>query len=345
MRVFCTYFDRNYLLRGLALHHSLTHHCAEFQLWILCMDEVCYDILKQMNLARVRLISLAELEKEFPALLEAKQNRTVVEYYFTCTPALPLYVLGSDPAIDAVTYLDADLFFFSDLAPLYGEIGEHSIAIIAHRFPPELNEFLKHGIFNVGFLFFRGDRTGLACLHRWLDQCLEWCYDRVEDGRFADQKYLDDWPVQFENLVVLEHKGANLAPWNLSNYAITFRAGRVQVDGQPLIFFHFHDLKRVSNWLYEPNFARYKVNASRTVLNRIYKPYIRAISRITRQDARFGKLFLPQNARMPNHSSTSGPRPAPVLERAKGALMWGTEVLRRIRQRRYILFFGGPSMN
>src|ERR1041385_2951789 len=126
-RHFCTYFDRNYLVRGLALHHSLRQHCPDFELWVLCMDDECYEILSQIALANIRLIALSELEHQFPQLLEAKQTRTRIEYYFTCTPALPLYVFSHNPTIEAVTYLDADLFFFSELTPIYDEIANHSI--------------------------------------------------------------------------------------------------------------------------------------------------------------------------------------------------------------------------
>jgi hypothetical protein len=320
-------------------------HCPDFQLWILCMDDQTHEILNQMSLANVRSIRLSQLEDQFPELLKAKKNRSRIEYYFTCTPALPLFVLNCDQMIDAVTYLDADLFFFSDIAPLYREIGEHSIAIIEHRFPDAISEFAQHGIFNVGFLFFRRDNIGLACLRRWFEQCLEWCYDRVEGNRFADQKYLDDWPTRFENLIVLQHKGANLAPWNLSKYSVTSRARQVQIDGQPLIFFHFHNLKRIADWLYEPNLENYKATMSRVILKRIYKVYLRAISRIARRNTNLTSLSLRDNIRIPNPESSGASRTqgARSLARVKGALTWRIEVVRRIYQGSYIVFFGGSK--
>jgi hypothetical protein len=214
MYYFCTYFDRHYLPRGLALYRSLREHCPEFRLWVLCMDGDTHSALAQLGLPGVQPIALRDFERDDEPLLSAKQNRSQVEYYFTCTPSLPLYILDRWPEVDLVTYLDADLFFFANPVPLFDELGEGSIAIIGHRFPTYLRSKERYGIYNVSWLTFRRDESSLDCLHWWRERCIEWCYDREEDGRFADQKYLDDWPTRFQNVVVLEHKGANLAPWN-----------------------------------------------------------------------------------------------------------------------------------
>jgi hypothetical protein len=60
----------------------------------------------------------------------------------------------------------------------------------------------------------------LEVLHYWQEQCLEWCYARVEPGRFGDQKYLDAWPEQFPAAVhILRQTDKTLAPWNASSFA------------------------------------------------------------------------------------------------------------------------------
>jgi hypothetical protein len=283
MRYFCTYFDRNYLPRGLALYRSLVCHCPAFLLWVLCMDRASYDILARLALPGLRPVALDDLEKEDQELQKAKRNRSAIEYYFTCSPSLPMFLLNHHPEVDLITYLDADLFFFADPAPIYDEIGDHSIAIIGHRFPPSLAEWERYGIYNVGWLTFRRDLHALACLRWWRERCLEWCYDRCEDGRFADQKYLDDWPARFPGVVVLRHKGANLAPWNLANYTIRSDGGRVWVDDQSLIFFHFHRLKQIEGWVYDPCISWYKAKASKVVRHHIYSPYIRALTETSRE--------------------------------------------------------------
>lgn len=48
--------------------------------------------------------------------------------------------MQNHPEIAFITYLDADLMFYSHVQPLFDEIGDASIAIIEHRFSPRLQE-------------------------------------------------------------------------------------------------------------------------------------------------------------------------------------------------------------
>src|SRR5262249_44798941 len=140
-------------------------------------------------------VSLADFENGDAPLLAIKDTRSTIEYYFTCTPSLLLHVLNNNPEVDVISYVDADLFFFSDPAPIYEELGRNSILIIEHRFPPAL-KYLEapNGIYNVGLLSFRNDEAGRLTLNWWRERCIEKCSDTADQGHFADQKYLDDWP-------------------------------------------------------------------------------------------------------------------------------------------------------
>src|SRR5437773_2692163 len=104
MRTFCTYFDSRYLARGLALHDSLSRHSPGMTLWVLCLDRQSERALQALNLTGVRPITLLEIEEGDRELLNVKGSRSPLEYYFTLTPSLPLYVMGRDPDVDLVTY-------------------------------------------------------------------------------------------------------------------------------------------------------------------------------------------------------------------------------------------------
>ncbi len=249
MRNFCTYFDSNYLLRGLTLYRSLEQSGCEFKLHVVALDDRTYSILSELALPGIIPLPLADLEAWEPALLQAKSNRGQVEYYFTLSPLVPLYVFTTNPAADVVTYLDADLYFYQSPEPIFKELGNQSILVTEHRFPERLRGKEKFGRYNVQYQSFRRDEQGLACLARWKDQCLEWCYDRLEDGKFADQKYLEEWPTLYDRLVILSHKGAGVAPWNWATYPMQLIDGEITIDGSPLIFYHFHGVK-----IFHPHF-------------------------------------------------------------------------------------------
>jgi hypothetical protein len=222
--------------------------------------------------------------------------------------------------------LDADLLFFSPLESLFDEIADHSIAIIPHRFPLSFRKAERHGIFNVGWVSFRHDGTGLACLQRWRAQCIERCADSSDGMQFADQRYLDEWPTQFQNLIVLQHKGADLAPWNIANYKITSQNGDIYVDSEPLLFFHFHGLRRLNHYVYDTCFQHYGAKLSKLVIHRIYEPYLRRLEILpNNRIAKFPPPLARENVARRNVSL-----PVRVFD-----------LLRHLLQRHYLLVFRG----
>ena len=283
MRHYCTYFDRHYLVRGLALYRSLKRHAEPLVLWVLCFDDFSFEVLTRLALPDLRPIAQAEFERGDDALLAAKAVRSKVEYYFTCSPSWPLYLLKQNPEIALLTYLDADLYFYHSPEPIFDEMGDGSILIVGHRFPERLKFLEIHGVYNVGLLSFRNDGPARECLAWWRDRCLEWCGLDPEDGKFADQKYLDDWPTRFPATRVLQHPGAGLAPWNWMNYDIQSVGSEVRVDGKPLIFYHYHGLKFFSPWLYDPILLGRRYGEMPARLRRLlYVPYVEALKETAR---------------------------------------------------------------
>ncbi|CAK0763275.1 conserved hypothetical protein [Gammaproteobacteria bacterium] len=240
---FCTYFDSNYLLRGLTLYRSLRATGVSFRYYVLCLDQPCHDLLSTLALPDLYPVQLASVEAWDGDLIVAKANRSRIEYYFTLSPVFPLYVLEHWHEVEIITYLDADLYFYGSPAALFKELSDQSVLIIEHRFPDYLEDKKKYGRFNVQYESFRRDEQGLACLRGWRNDCVAWCHDRLDGERYADQKYLDQWPRRYNRLVISQLKGAGLAPWNWARYPLSFAHGQFTVDGEELIFYHFHGVK------------------------------------------------------------------------------------------------------
>jgi hypothetical protein len=227
--------------------------------------------LKKLDLDSVTIFTLSEIEEKYPELLEIKPSRTTVEYCWTLTPILPLYILEGYKISD-ITYLDADLFFYSSPEPIFEELGANSILLIEHRYTKSQKMLEKYsGRFNVQFLTFRNNRDGLLALHWWKKRCLEWCFFRYEAGKMGDQLYLHDWPARFKGVHVLENIGAGVAPWNVQQYSIIQKNSIIYVNTTPLLFYHFHGF--LIHDLHDFSLApRYWIQAAAKKC--IYQPYI-----------------------------------------------------------------------
>ncbi len=279
MLKFCTLFNTTYLTRGLAMYNSLEQHCEDFHLYIFAFDTHCFDLLTKMALKNASIISLTAFEND--RLLAIKDERTAGEYCWTCASSTIKHCIEKY-ALDHCTYVDADLLFFNDPAILIKEMGEKSVLITEHRYTLRYDQSSTSGLYCVQFMTFKNTTQGMEVLNWWVDACIEWCFNRFEDNKFGDQKYLDDWTTRFDTVHVLKHLGGGVAPWNAQQYQFTNKGQ--DINGMEvatdtsfnLIFYHFHDFQYVKGNTYRLSAPGYYLD--RNVIKHIYKPYTKALS-------------------------------------------------------------------
>ncbi len=279
---FYTYFDSNFLARGLAMYRSLYSYSKDIQLYVLCLDQKCFEVVTRLAWPGIIPISIKQLEMADPELAAVKGVRSKIEYYFTCTASFACYIFNHFP-IQFLTYLDGDTYFFGSPVNFLKEIKDYSIAITPHRFPLSKKDNEKHGIYNVGWVSFKRDEEGLACLAQWREDCIDWCYNRLEGNKFGDQKYLDKWPDVYKNVKIIDHPGINAAPWNLENYSVYLKSGQLFVDEFPLIFYHFHNLYRLNVNIFKLGLAEYAVKINPVIRQELYGKYIQAVKKLNQQ--------------------------------------------------------------
>ena len=277
MRNFCTLFNSNYRHQAFSLYDSLKRNHTNFNLYCLCMDDDSLRFIIEKKLPNLIAVSITDVEIYFPRLVEAKKNRSLVEYFFTCTSAICKYLLDTNQNIDEVVYLDADIYFFDSPEIIFDEIKGASISIIPHRFKG-INKIRNiFGYYNVGWVSFKKDENGLACVNDWFNKCLDWCYDKLEQGRYADQKYLNEWPKKFKNVCIITNIGANTAPWNIGNYNVTVKNEKIFIGNLPLVFYHFAGLKFINGSFYT-TCSSYFSRLNPIVKNNIYSFYINKLN-------------------------------------------------------------------
>lgn len=246
---FCTLFNSAYLSRGLVMYRSLEKECSDFHLYIIAFDDITYEYFRKYKEKHLTVISMREFED--PELLAIKPTRSAAEYCWTCSSSTILYCINNF-GLDHCVYIDADMVFYNDPQLLFNEWGSRSVLITKHRYTKTYDQSKLNGIYCVQFVGFKKDEYGMEVLRWWRNACLEWCYDKPIDGKFGDQKYLDDWPERFKNVCDLEHPGGGVAPWNVQQYEFSVQEkihGTEIASGKKfdLVFFHFHGLKFFTN--------------------------------------------------------------------------------------------------
>lgn len=242
MEHYVTLFDSLFLPQGLALHASMERHVGAYTLWVLCVDDDVHAALTKLNLPNARLLQLSTLET--PELLAVKPTRSNGEYCWTLTPFAPRFVFDADSGVARVTYLDADMWFRKSPNQIFSEFDASgkNVLITDHAYAPEHDQSASSGQYCVQFMTFT--REGGETVRKWWEErCIEWCFARLEEGKFGDQKYLDDWPTRFtDDVHVLVNKELTLAPWNATRFpygnAVTwhFHSFRIaSVSGKSLL--------------------------------------------------------------------------------------------------------------
>ena len=262
------------------MYESLCCHCQEFHLYVFAFNDVCYTILKSLRLNKMTVISLSEFEDD--ELLRVKQTRTRGEYCWTCTPSTILYVLDRFN-VESCTYLDSDLYFFSSPQCLFDEMGDDAVMITPHNYTSQYDQSIRTGIYCVQFVAFKNNEQGRNVLNWWREVCLDWCYNRFENNRFGDQKYLDDWPNRFDGVHVCKNLGAGVAPWNMQQYS--FQKKKRQIIGVEnltgntfdVVFFHFHSLAFVTPSYFSP---RPYYRRCESAIRLMFNPYVKKIKEI-----------------------------------------------------------------
>lgn len=262
MIYFCSYFDKNYLSKFLALAESINKFKFLKTFFVLALDDVVLNFFKVNNFSFIKVITLKELEKEYKNLLIAKKNRDLIEYYFTLTPFLPRYIFKKFK-IKQISYLDSDLYFFKNPKKFINKNLRHSVFLTKQNSDP------KYGLYNVGWIYYNFNfNETQKILNTWSNQCIDLCRDSPRGGFYAEQKYLDDWTLKLKNIKIFEPIHTFFSPWDDNSL--------IEKNSQKFIAFHFHGIEFLKNY-FVTGFSKYKKSVSEKIIYKIYVPYVRKL--------------------------------------------------------------------
>jgi hypothetical protein len=244
-----TLTDLGFLPQTLVLRRSLHEVAPDLTLRVLAVDPIAAEVLRARGDGRVTVVDARELEAGDPELAAARAARSLREWCWTLTPAFCHAALEAASPGATLAWVDADIAFYRHPAELDAALGTASALLVPHRYdrpfptsaPPEWLA-ANYGTFNGGTVVLRNDATGRRVAREWRERTIEWCHDRVEPGRYGNQRHLEPLSA-LDGVRTAESIGIGLAPWNVGRYTLSGTVGQPVADGTPAVFFHFQSLR------------------------------------------------------------------------------------------------------
>lgn len=278
--VLCTLYNSLYLDKGLVLYDSLCECAKDFKLYVLCMDDKCYEVLMDLKQEHHIPVRLSDFEAGDEALLAAKGNRSMGEYCWTCSSSFIRYVL-KHYGEDSCTYIDADMYFYNDPQVLIDEMlkAKKSVMVVPHRFCKEKEDQATIvGLYCVEFNTFMNTPDSLEVLEYWRARCLECCSNLGDGIHWGDQKYLEELVEKFDCVHVCKNLGAGIAPWNIYSYSPSLKNDVLVYnpsdEESKVYFYHFQSIAYIFRKLVDVSLSSC---VNKSLVEMFYKPYLRRI--------------------------------------------------------------------
>jgi glycosyltransferase involved in cell wall biosynthesis len=236
-----TIVSNNYLHYARTLMQSVASYHPEAKRYCVIVDtdlepaEALSDEFETLQLSQIGL----------PFGDEFMFQYSILELNTAVKPWAMQYLL--DQGHDKVIYIDPDIYLYQPLSEVM-ELLDAGAAIVLtpHLLAPMTDDFNPNelairiaGTYNLGFCAVSNRDTTRAFLKWWQAKLERNCIIDFPNGVFVDQSWVDLVPGLFNKVAILRHPGYNVAYWNLAQRNITGESGHLQVNGHPLVFFHF----------------------------------------------------------------------------------------------------------
>lgn len=258
----------NYLPQALALHDSIKTYDVRFVvilveplntcelpdgLEIYYAEEIIGDIFSSMSFMY-----------------------SIIELCTNIKPAILNYFLNDS---DYLYYIDPDIYFYQNPALVNDEFGlsdvlitPHSLTPIMDEFSPSDLEFMRTGVYNLGFIGLRKSSNSKKFLVWWGERCLNYGLNETSSGLFVDQKFIDLSLAFYSFISISRNYGLNVGYWNLHERFIRQEGGELFVNGDKLIFYHFSGLDPVNPGSISKHQNRYTLS-DRADLRTLFNEY------------------------------------------------------------------------
>ena len=240
---FCTIITKSHLSWALALNDSVKQFDENIKMYILVTDVHYLESNYLIKFPNTNILYLKDIEN-------IKYGKEIIEKYaeqpdfmrWALKPTLISYLITQK--FEKIIYCDCDIYFYDGYNFLWEELDKNNVLLtphwISHQNLINIGSIHSAGLFNAGFIGV--SKPGYDVMDWWAKACLYKCVHSV-DYLNGDQGYLDLFPVYFDNIKILTHKGCNVAYWNSDYLKRLIENGNFSLEFEkhkyPLIFYHF----------------------------------------------------------------------------------------------------------
>lgn len=253
-----SFSDKNYLLNGLCLYHSILRYTDNFKFYYLCLDDETFDIFKNLkNCVTLHIKDLSDEDINIIHVLDKKENSFSI-FHFALSPYICNLFINKFN-LDHVLYCDSDIYFFDNPISILNCCKEYDVGLSTHKHVKKISN-RNSGFYNVGVLYFKNNKISNDILKFWLSSTINKNNFYYEThGTCGDQKYLELFEKLYPlaKIKIIDDDVGHLAPWacsvvnNINNYDMSWDGYNVYNKNitlnQKLNFFHFSGFKICNN--------------------------------------------------------------------------------------------------
>jgi len=244
-RAVVTIIAKNYLALAKTLANSLRQFHPDIDFHLLVIDRPGFPLgdIDPTSIFLIDPLSIMD-GTQFNSMAELYD---VTELSTSVKPFALRHLL--DIGYEQVIYFDPDILIIQPLDEILAALNEGNIVLTPHLLDPIPMDgrlpdepfILKAGAYNLGFIGVNASAETRRFLDWWSERLVTLCRIAPHQGLFVDQKWIDLVPSLFERVIVLKHRGYNVAYWNIHSRKLIEEDGRYYVGEKrtPLIFYHF----------------------------------------------------------------------------------------------------------
>lgn len=235
----------SHLYKTYALRDSIAPY--GYELKILLIDSP--DKKAELDENTVLLSSI--LENDFKAIYKLYRNKSD-KLRWALKSVFAKHLLNN--GYEKLIYIDNDIFFYSSPDFIFEKLTTSNFLLTPHFYKsdPEseqnwLEANFRLGLYNAGF--FAANKEAIPILDWWIKCCLYEVKISFWRGLYVDQKYLDLFPILFDKVEVLKHRGCNFSGWNCEDVNLKVKNKQLYINNDELTFIHFSPIavKKFSN--------------------------------------------------------------------------------------------------